>query len=162
MTAKVSCASRIKEAMDRLDMKPTDLVRITGIPKGTMSQYLSGKYEPSQPRTELIAKALNVDEAWLMGYDVEKYPLKAENQPKELPLAADIKELIECYQLCNAEDKEELLMLARHKVKKNKPDAKEFVLQSTAVAFNTDDIRKQIEEMEANDEAISTLSSLAD
>ena len=54
------------------------------------------------------------------------YGLNAKLRPKELPLAADIKELIECYQLCNAEDKEELLMLARHKMKKNKADESEY------------------------------------
>ena len=34
-----------------------------------MSQYLSGTFKPKQQRTYLIAKALNVNEAWLMGYD---------------------------------------------------------------------------------------------
>ena len=46
--------------------------------------------------------------------------------PNRMPLTADIKELIECYQSCNTEDKEELLMLARHKVKKNKADESEY------------------------------------
>lgn len=35
-----------------------------------MSQYISGAFKPKQKRTYLLAQALDVDEAWLMGYDV--------------------------------------------------------------------------------------------
>lgn len=35
-----------------------------------MSQYISGAFKPKQDRTYLIAQALNVSEAWLMGFDV--------------------------------------------------------------------------------------------
>ncbi len=35
-----------------------------------MSQYIKGTFEPKQDRVELLAKALQVSEAWLMGYDV--------------------------------------------------------------------------------------------
>ena len=35
-----------------------------------MTTYMSGDYEPKQDRIYLIAQALNVSEAWLMGYDV--------------------------------------------------------------------------------------------
>lgn len=69
MSAKVSSALRIKEAMDRLGMKQADLARSTGIDKSTISQYLSGKYEPSQPKVERLARALHVDESWLLGFD---------------------------------------------------------------------------------------------
>ena len=48
----------------------TELVEKTGIDKGQMSSYLAGRYKPKQKNLSLIAEALNVDEAWLMGYDV--------------------------------------------------------------------------------------------
>ena len=35
-----------------------------------MSQYCNGGLVPRQDRTYLIANALNVSEAWLMGYNV--------------------------------------------------------------------------------------------
>jgi len=35
-----------------------------------MSQYCNGAFIPKQERTALIAQALGVNEAWLMGYDV--------------------------------------------------------------------------------------------
>lgn len=52
------------------EMKQSELVEKTGIDKGQMSSYLAGRYKPKQTNLNLIAKALSVDEAWLMGYDV--------------------------------------------------------------------------------------------
>ena len=63
-------AERLREALDRLNMKQIELSRITNIDKGTISNYLSGKYEPKANSISKIAKALNVSEMWLWGYDV--------------------------------------------------------------------------------------------
>lgn len=63
-------SARINEALSIRNMKPIDLARATGIPKASISQYMSGYVEPKQNRIYLISKALNVREAWLMGYDV--------------------------------------------------------------------------------------------
>lgn len=63
-------ANRIKEGMSIRGMKQSELVYKTGIKKGMISSYCSGKYEPKQNNIYLIAKALNVNEAWLMGCDV--------------------------------------------------------------------------------------------
>lgn len=62
-------SKRLKEAMQIRGINQTELCSLTGIPKSAMSQYLSGTFKPKQQRTYLIAKALNVNEAWLMGYD---------------------------------------------------------------------------------------------
>ena len=70
MSEKVSCAQRIREGLKVRDMTQADLCRITGIGKSAMSQYANGGLVPRQDRTYLIAKALNVSEAWLMGFDV--------------------------------------------------------------------------------------------
>ncbi len=66
-----SCADRIKLALEIRKMTQSDLCRKTGISKATVSQYTSGKYEPGQERTEIIANALDVSEAWLMGFDAQ-------------------------------------------------------------------------------------------
>jgi len=63
-------SDRIKEALLIKNMRQADLVEKTGISKGALSSYISGKYEPKQTNTYLIAKALNVNVSWLMGYDV--------------------------------------------------------------------------------------------
>lgn len=67
---KESFASRMKKAMDLKNIKQVDLVEKTGLGKSAISQYFSGKYEPKQKGIYLIAKALDVNEAWLMGHDV--------------------------------------------------------------------------------------------
>ena len=70
---------RLKHAMNLSGLTQTDLCQKTKIPKSAMSQYISGAFKPKDDRTFLLAKALNVDEAWLMGYDVpmEKSRLKS-------------------------------------------------------------------------------------
>ena len=63
-------SDRIKEGMALRNLKQADLVELTGISKGALSSYISGRYIPKQNNIYLIAKALNVNEAWLMGSDV--------------------------------------------------------------------------------------------
>ena len=65
-----SCGARIKRGLQIRGMKQADLCQIAKIPKSAISQYISGAFEPKQDRIYLISKALNVSEAWLMGYDV--------------------------------------------------------------------------------------------
>lgn len=62
--------NRLKKAMDARNMKAVDLCERTGIPKGAVSYYLSGKSTPKADRLYLICKALDVSEAWMLGYDV--------------------------------------------------------------------------------------------
>ena len=63
-------SQRIKEGLQIRNMKQADIVEKTGINKGALSSYISGTYEPKQKNIHLIAKALCVDESWLMGNDV--------------------------------------------------------------------------------------------
>lgn len=63
-------SERIKEGLFARNMKQADLVKATGIGKSSISTYISGEYEPKQKNIYKIAAALNVSEAWLMGYDV--------------------------------------------------------------------------------------------
>lgn len=63
-------AQRIREGLTIRGMKQADLVYKTGIGKSSISTYISGNYEPKQRNIYKIANALNVSEAWLMGYDV--------------------------------------------------------------------------------------------
>lgn len=77
MSEKLTCAQRLQEALARKDMTQADLCRMTGIGKSAMSQYVNGGLIPRQDRIFQLAQALNVSEAWLMGYDVpatEKAP----------------------------------------------------------------------------------------
>ncbi len=66
-----SIANRLKKALELREMTQADLVKKTGIGKSSISTYISGEYKPKQKNTYKIAKALNVNEAWLMGLDVD-------------------------------------------------------------------------------------------
>lgn len=66
----IEFCDRLKEAMTIRGITQSELCEKTGIPKSAMSQYISGAFKPKQQRTYLIAQALNVNEAWIMGYDV--------------------------------------------------------------------------------------------
>lgn len=61
--------SRLRQALQEANITQSELSKITGLPKSGISQYLSGIYEPKQKAIYLIAKALNVSEAFLMGLD---------------------------------------------------------------------------------------------
>lgn len=63
-------SERIKEGMELRGLKQADLVEKTGISKGALSSYISGRYIPKRNNIYLISKALNVSESWLMGNDV--------------------------------------------------------------------------------------------
>ena len=67
---------RIQEAMDAAGIKQIELAAATGMSHSTISRYLSGKMEPKQKAIGRLAKALDVTEMWLWGYDV----------PQERPL----------------------------------------------------------------------------
>ena len=70
-------AERLRMALNFRNMKATELSELTGINKSTISQYLSNEYVAKRDRIELFAKILNVNEAWLIGYDV---PIETNNQ----------------------------------------------------------------------------------
>lgn len=62
-------SERLKTALELRNMKQSELVARTGIGKSSISTYLSGEYEPKQKNIFLIARALDVTESWLMGYE---------------------------------------------------------------------------------------------
>lgn len=64
-------SNRLKKAMDINDMKQVDLVEKTGLDKTLINKYLVGITNARQKKLSILAEALNVNEVWLMGYDVE-------------------------------------------------------------------------------------------
>ena len=77
--------NRLKLALDRKGWKPVDLVERTGVPKGAVSYYMAGKSQPKADRLYIIAQALDVNEAWLLGYDVDM--ARTDDQKKNDQLA---------------------------------------------------------------------------
>lgn len=65
-----SFKNRLIDTMNLRNIKAADLSRMTGISKPCLSQYVHGINEAKQTHLYLLAKALDVNEAWLMGFDV--------------------------------------------------------------------------------------------
>lgn len=60
-------AERLKYYMDEAGMKQTELVEKSQISKSTISEYLSGSYEPKQRNIYKLAVALGIKPSQLMG-----------------------------------------------------------------------------------------------
>lgn len=86
---KAEVKNRLAEALEFRKVTQNELAKKTNIPKSSISQYVSGFAIPRQNRIYLIAKVLNVSEAWLLGYDV---PIeKTEPLPKiKLPVLGSV------------------------------------------------------------------------
>jgi len=84
VTTIESTRVRLRKAMDLRGIKQTDLVQKTGLPKSSISQYLSGSREPKQRAIYLLSEALSVNPAWLMGYDVPMEPDNSEKVKAEI------------------------------------------------------------------------------
>lgn len=97
---------RINFLLNKKSLKPADLARLTGIRASSISDWLTGKYTPKQDKIALIADALGVSAAWLMGYeDIPPYdniiPIKKKSFPVIGTIAAgtpiDAEQNIETY-----------------------------------------------------------------
>lgn len=69
-------ANRLNKAITLRNIKPIELSEKTGIDKSKISSYMSGRYKAKQDGVYLLAKALDVNEAWLMGLDVPMERIK--------------------------------------------------------------------------------------
>ena len=86
---------RLREALSNAKMKQIELSQKTGIDRGTISNYLSGKYEPKSDAINKMAIALNVNEMWLWGYDV---PMEREKKtPEKLQLSEGEEMLLDLF-----------------------------------------------------------------
>ena len=110
--AKVEpCSKRIADALEIRGMKQYELCKLANVPKSSLSLYLKGAYEPKQDRVYDMAMALNVSEAWLMGYDVpmERQDKKKAASLEEVKLSEGEQALIDLFRKV-PEDKQQLVL----------------------------------------------------
>lgn len=84
---------RIKEGLMMAGMTQQELSIKTGIPKASISQYISGYAKPKSDRIFKIASALRVSESWLLGFDVSLNSSAPNIHPislKKFPLLGEI------------------------------------------------------------------------
>lgn len=79
MARITTTSERLKTLMAARNLKQVDIINAakpfcekfkTRLEKNDLSQYVSGKVEPGNDKLILLGHALNVSEAWLMGFDV--------------------------------------------------------------------------------------------
>lgn len=110
-----TASERIKEGMALRGLKQVDLVERTGISKGALSSYISGRYIPKQNNTFLIAKALDVSEAWLMGADVPMERVSGKTESKQEPsYSSQCKEIIEVCEQLSAHNQRKVLTYSKN------------------------------------------------
>ncbi len=107
------CSKRIAEALKIKDMKQADLCKIANVPKSSLSLYLSGAYEPKQDRVYDMAKALNVSEAWLMGYDVPMERQAKKASPDKVTLTEGEQVLLSLFRRVPEEQQQLVLHMIR-------------------------------------------------
>lgn len=76
---KVKTGDRIRQFLSDNGLKQRDIIEAADpimkaygikLTKGDLSQYIHNKSEPQQNKLFILAKAMNVSESWLMGFDV--------------------------------------------------------------------------------------------
>lgn len=76
---KENTSSRLKAIMKERNLRQVDILEKAAplckkhgvkLNKSDLSQYVSGTVEPGQDKLTILAKVLDVNEAWLMGYNV--------------------------------------------------------------------------------------------
>lgn len=74
-------SARLKQIMQERNLRQVDLLEMVKpycekynvkINKSDLSQYVSGKVKPGQEKLSMLGMALDINETWLMGYDVPK------------------------------------------------------------------------------------------
>jgi repressor LexA len=74
-------SARLKTIMSERGLRQVDILAASKpfcdkygikLAKNDLSQYVNGKVEPGQEKLSILGMALNVSEAWLMGYDVSR------------------------------------------------------------------------------------------
>jgi transcriptional regulator with XRE-family HTH domain len=118
---KENTGTRLKKIMEERNLKQVDILNLSlpycskynvKMNKSDISQYVSGKVEPSQEKLVILGMALNVSEGWLMGLDVS--PLRKDT-PNE---ASEDSDLLFKISLLDRKDRETIsdmvdLMLSR-------------------------------------------------
>lgn len=81
---KDTFANRLRIALKNNNITAAELSRKTNISKAQISYWLSGKYKAKQDSIYILCKALNVNEGWLMGFDVSPTRKTDESRKNDL------------------------------------------------------------------------------
>ena len=153
-------AIRLKTIMNIRGLRQVDILNLT-IPyckkydvkmnKSDISQYCSGKTEPNQEKLFILGNALNVNEAWLMGFDV---PMERVSNKKEAtapdPLPSDQQQLNDIYSRLDRPNKKKVLTYSKNLLSTQQME--EALVPNAAHAFNpTEEEKKHADDIMMDD-----------
>lgn len=72
-------ANRLNEALQNVGITAQELSKKSGVSKASISQYRNGVHAPNNISAGKMAKILNVNPLWLMGFDVDKNEIDLDN-----------------------------------------------------------------------------------
>lgn len=111
ITSPHTTAERLKYLMETRNLKQVDILRMAEpyckmfnikLGKNDLSQYVNGHSRPMQKKLTILGLALNVSEAWLMGFEVpmerKTTPIDKEADEREQEFIALFSQLSESQQ----------------------------------------------------------------
>jgi transcriptional regulator with XRE-family HTH domain len=109
--------NRLVQAMQHRGIKAAELAKRTGLSKAQISQYTNGVYEAKQTALYKLAVALDVSEAWLMGYDVDMERLISQKcaeqtniiELMQLHFGSEVTDLVQMFSQLNRKGKKKAL-----------------------------------------------------
>ena len=102
---------RLRDAIYRKGITPSELSRISNVGKADISNYLRGKYLPKQDKCYELAKALDVDPGWLMTGEEPKIDLDEEDE--EVPQTEEARILAKGIDKLPQEQREQALSVIK-------------------------------------------------
>lgn len=95
---KQTTSNRLKQIMSERNLRQVDILEMCKpyckkydikLGRNDLSQYVTGKVEPGQKKLTVLGMALNVSEAWLMGFDVPMERMAFKDVPKNFHSSFD-------------------------------------------------------------------------
>ena len=97
-------AKRLLDALRNSDITQRELSEQADVKESSVSHYVNGSHVPSTISAGKMARILNVDPLWLMGYDVPMERTAATSSTRTL--LADETRLLDKYQQLNSDGKQ--------------------------------------------------------
>lgn len=133
-------ATRLIEIMNSRGIKQVDILSLAkpycekyGVRLGRndISQYVNGKVEPGQEKLTILGMALDVSEAWLMGYDV---PIsRLDSPPSSTELNMETKVLTDEYHSLEIYIHQQLSLIQNNLLKLERQTVEKIISQMNEI-----------------------------
>lgn len=120
--SKVTTGERLKAIMEARDLKQRDILKLAEpycnrlgvkLGKSALSQYISGDVVPGQEKIAVLSYALNVSEAWLMGFDV---PMERATPIPDILKDERLNRMVTLFNCMTTEEQDELISMIEWKL----------------------------------------------